>query len=122
MRRQEREASGQTQHNNTLQTGNDTAKTKTPAVVITPDFRECLYLRSATFVSVAPETLRNHFLHHPISSDDELVGLFGSPNTLACAPFSNGLNIRSAVFHSVPVRKGVIIYTRSSVRENITVG
>lgn len=113
--KQKNEVSRQTQHNNTMQMDNDTEKAR--AAMVMPDFRGCLYLRTTRFVSAAPETLRIHFLHHPISLDVEIVGGFGPPNKLARAPFSSGLNIMSAVFHNVPVRKGIIIYTHASACE-----
>lgn len=79
-----------------------------------------------SFASAAPETFRTYLLLHPISLDDELVMGLSLPNNLthtppnrpADTPFSSGLNIRSAAFHSVPVRKGIIIYTHASVMRN----
>lgn len=98
---------------------NDTDKAR--AGMITPNVVSILsYLSSSRFASAAPETFQTYFLLHLVSLGDDLVISFflGPPNKPICIPFSSGLNTRSAAFHNVPVRKGIIIYTHASVVRN----
>lgn len=98
---------------------NDTDKAR--AGMITPNVVSILScLGSSRFAPAAPEPFRTYFLLHLISLGDTLVvGIFfDPPKKPTCTPLSNGLNIRSAAFHNVPVRKGIIIYTHASVMRN----